>query len=170
MCLIYLKCQWIDYFSKRLIRFSKQIINHIFEIRAEKEWGDGIRGLSMSAARYALLKLEESPPHVKNWRPQILLLVKCSSKSDTNQLDKLKHQLSDTEENIGTEVKNEENKFNIEIQHPNSFAFATQLKAGKGLFVCASVVPGEFIANKEYAKACKKVKFYKKEIYNLKQI
>lgn len=44
--------------------------------RAEKEWGDGIRGLSMSAARFALLKLEEGPPHVKNWRPQILILLK----------------------------------------------------------------------------------------------
>ena len=36
--------------------------------RAEKEWGDGIRGLAMSAARYSLHKLEEGPPHVKNWR------------------------------------------------------------------------------------------------------
>ena len=36
--------------------------------RAEKEWGDGIRGLSLSAARYALLRLEEGPPHTKNWR------------------------------------------------------------------------------------------------------
>ena len=44
--------------------------------RAEKEWGDGIRGLAMSAARFALLRLEEGPPHVKNWRPQILILLK----------------------------------------------------------------------------------------------
>ena len=44
--------------------------------RAEKEWGDGIRGLAMSAARYSLLKLEQGPPHVKNWRPQILILLK----------------------------------------------------------------------------------------------
>lgn len=36
--------------------------------RAEKEWGDGIRGLSLSAARYALLRLEVGPPHTKNWR------------------------------------------------------------------------------------------------------
>lgn len=35
---------------------------------AEKEWGDGIRGLSLSAARYALMRLEEGPPHTKNWR------------------------------------------------------------------------------------------------------
>lgn len=37
-------------------------------IRAEKEWGDGIRGLSLSGARYALLRLEVGPPHTKNWR------------------------------------------------------------------------------------------------------
>jgi potassium/chloride transporter 4/5/6 len=43
---------------------------------AEKEWGDGLRGLAMSAARYALLRLEEGPPHVKNWRPQLLILFK----------------------------------------------------------------------------------------------
>uniref|UniRef100_A0A673BS54 Solute carrier family 12 member 6-like n=1 Tax=Sphaeramia orbicularis TaxID=375764 RepID=A0A673BS54_9TELE len=43
---------------------------------AEKEWGDGIRGLSLSAARYALLRLEEGPPHTKNWRPQLLVLLK----------------------------------------------------------------------------------------------
>uniref|UniRef100_A0A672FYP9 Solute carrier family 12 member 6-like n=1 Tax=Salarias fasciatus TaxID=181472 RepID=A0A672FYP9_SALFA len=41
-----------------------------------KEWGDGIRGLSLSAARYALLRLEEGPPHTKNWRPQLLVLLK----------------------------------------------------------------------------------------------
>ncbi|KAI1888664.1 hypothetical protein AGOR_G00187470 [Albula goreensis] len=43
---------------------------------AEKEWGDGIRGLSLSAARYALLRLEEGPLHTKNWRPQLLVLLK----------------------------------------------------------------------------------------------
>ncbi|KPP77210.1 solute carrier family 12 member 7-like [Scleropages formosus] len=42
---------------------------------AEKEWGDGIRGLSLNAARYALLRLEEAPPHTKNWRPQLLVLL-----------------------------------------------------------------------------------------------
>uniref|UniRef100_A0A8C0IQS4 Solute carrier family 12 member 6 n=1 Tax=Chelonoidis abingdonii TaxID=106734 RepID=A0A8C0IQS4_CHEAB len=43
---------------------------------SEKEWGDGIRGLSLSAARFALLRLEEGPPHTKNWRPQLLVLLK----------------------------------------------------------------------------------------------
>ena len=38
---------------------------------AEKEWGDGIRGLALSAARYSLLRLEQGQPHTKNWRPQV---------------------------------------------------------------------------------------------------
>ncbi|XP_072139566.1 solute carrier family 12 member 7-like isoform X2 [Mobula birostris] len=42
---------------------------------AEKEWGDGIRGLSLNAARYALLRLEDGPTHTKNWRPQLLILL-----------------------------------------------------------------------------------------------
>ncbi|GFN93071.1 solute carrier family 12 member 4 [Plakobranchus ocellatus] len=47
---------------------------------AEQEWGDGIRGLAMSAARYSLLRLQSGPPHTKNWRPQLLLLMKLDDK------------------------------------------------------------------------------------------
>ncbi|CAL4060077.1 unnamed protein product, partial [Meganyctiphanes norvegica] len=55
------------------------IIYKYIEYRgAEKEWGDGIRGLALSAARYSLLRLEEGPPHTKNWRPQILILSKLT--------------------------------------------------------------------------------------------
>ena len=53
------------------------IISHC---RAEKEWGDGLRGLALSAARFSLLRLEEGPPHTKNWRPQIIVLAKLDSK------------------------------------------------------------------------------------------
>ncbi|KAG8512398.1 Solute carrier family 12 member 7 [Galemys pyrenaicus] len=52
---------------------------------AEKEWGDGIRGLSLNAARYALLRVEHGPPHTKNWRPQVLVLLNL----DTEQ--RVKH-------------------------------------------------------------------------------
>ena len=34
----------------------------------------------MSAARFSLLRLEEGPPHTKNWRPQILVLAKMDAK------------------------------------------------------------------------------------------
>ncbi|XP_012150143.1 solute carrier family 12 member kcc isoform X3 [Megachile rotundata] len=82
---------------------------------AEKEWGDGIRGLALSAARYSLLRLEEGPPHTKNWRPQILILAKLTD--------------------------------DLVPKYRKMFAFASQLKAGKGLTICVSCIEGDYIQN-----------------------
>lgn len=58
------------------------IIYKYIEYRgAEKEWGDGIRGMALTAARYSLLRLEEGQPHTKNWRPQILVLSKLNDEN-----------------------------------------------------------------------------------------
>lgn len=97
----------------------RQYVQNVCVFRAEKEWGDGIRGSALMAARFALLRLEEGPPHTKNWRPQIMILVKP------------------TEENLP--------------KYRKLFTFAAQLKAGKGLTVCAAVVQGEY--SKKAAKA-----------------
>lgn len=40
-----------------------------------KAWGDGISGLTMTAAQRALLHLDEEP-HTKNWRPQLLVFCR----------------------------------------------------------------------------------------------
>ncbi|XP_069675639.1 solute carrier family 12 member 4 isoform X2 [Periplaneta americana] len=90
---------------------------------AEKEWGDGIRGLALSAARYSLLRLEEGPPHTKNWRPQILILAKLTS--------------------------------DLVPKYRKLFAFAAQLKAGKGLTVCVSVIRGDYARGVGEAMAAK---------------
>ncbi|XP_023030765.1 solute carrier family 12 member 4 isoform X3 [Drosophila tropicalis] len=88
------------------------IIYKYIEYRgAEKEWGDGIRGMALTAARYSLLRLEEGPPHTKNWRPQILVLSKLND--------------------------------NLLPKYRKIFSFATQLKAGKGLTICVSVIKGD---------------------------
>ena len=66
-----------------MLRHKKKIFGvflSTFFFRAEKEWGDGIRGLALSAARFSLLRLEDGPPHTKNWRPQILILAKLDDK------------------------------------------------------------------------------------------
>ncbi|XP_020708843.1 solute carrier family 12 member 4 isoform X2 [Athalia rosae] len=90
---------------------------------AEKEWGDGIRGLALSAARYSLLRLEEGPPHTKNWRPQILILAKLTD--------------------------------DLVPKYRKLFAFASQLKAGKGLAVCASCISGDYSKSSGEAMAAK---------------
>lgn len=77
----------------------------------------------MSAARFSLLRLEEGPPHTKNWRPQILILVKLTA----DYLPKYKR----------------------------LFSFAAQLKAGKGLTICASVIGGDFTRAYSEAMAAK---------------
>lgn len=82
---------------------------------AEKEWGDGITGLALSAARYSLLKLEDNSYniHTKNWRPQLLILVKLKSDS-------------------------------FELKNYKLLTFGSQLKAGKGLTIVSSVIKGSF--------------------------
>eukprot|EP00057_Strongylocentrotus_purpuratus_P012775 XP_011667249.1 PREDICTED: solute carrier family 12 member 4 isoform X2 [Strongylocentrotus purpuratus] len=67
------------YYALVAIGVAAFIYKYIEYQGAEKEWGDGLRGLSLTAARYSLLKLEEGPPHTKNWRPQILVLCKLNS-------------------------------------------------------------------------------------------
>ena len=62
--------------------FIAVVIHQYIAFRgAEKEWGDGIKGLSLQLARYALLQLEERPLHAKNWRPQLLVLCKLHPES-----------------------------------------------------------------------------------------
>ncbi|XP_053449521.1 solute carrier family 12 member 7 isoform X3 [Nycticebus coucang] len=66
-------CSW--YYALVAMLIAGCIYKYIEFRGAEKEWGDGIRGLSLNAARYALLRVEQGPPHTKNWRPQVLVLL-----------------------------------------------------------------------------------------------
>merc|ERR1712088_2457 len=68
------------YFALLAMGIAGVIYKYIEYRGAEKEWGDGLRGLALSAARFSLLRLEEGPPHTKNWRPQIMILAKLDSK------------------------------------------------------------------------------------------
>lgn len=85
-----------------------KILHLLFLIlnRAEKEWGDGIRGLSMSAARYALFRVDEAPPHTKNWRPQLLAFLN---------------------------VQRNEDEGSYSLRHPKLLNFLYQLKAGTAI-------------------------------------
>merc|ERR1719433_1580472 len=118
MCLaVMFMSSW--YFALLAMGIAGVIYKYIEYRGAEKEWGDGLRGLALSAARFSLLRLEEGPPHTKNWRPQILILAKLDDK--------------------------------LNVKHKRLFTLASQLKAGKGLTVGATVVQGEY--GKMYAEA-----------------
>ncbi|XP_066480133.1 solute carrier family 12 member 7 isoform X4 [Tiliqua scincoides] len=112
-------CSW--YYALVAMLIAGCIYKYIEYRGAEKEWGDGIRGLSLNAARYALLRVEQGPPHTKNWRPQVLVLLNL----DLEQL----------------------------VKHPRLLSFTSQLKAGKGLTIVGSVLPGIYLD--KYAEAQK---------------
>ncbi|KAI4824070.1 hypothetical protein KUCAC02_012613 [Chaenocephalus aceratus] len=76
-------CSW--YYAMVAMGIATCIYKYIEFCGAEKEWGDGIRGISLSAARFALMRLEEGPPHTKNWRPQMLVLVSVDAEQNVEQ-------------------------------------------------------------------------------------
>ncbi|XP_038870963.1 solute carrier family 12 member 5-like [Salvelinus namaycush] len=76
-------CSWFYAIVAMVIAGS--IYKYIEFRGAEKEWGDGIRGISLSAARYALMRLDEGPAHTKNWRPQLLVLVSTDVEQNVEQ-------------------------------------------------------------------------------------
>ncbi|XP_072571801.1 solute carrier family 12 member 5 isoform X2 [Paramormyrops kingsleyae] len=76
-------CSW--YYAIVAMVIAGCIYKYIEFRGAEKEWGDGIRGLSLSAARFALMRLEEGPPHTKNWRPQLLVLAGLDAEQAVEQ-------------------------------------------------------------------------------------
>ncbi|XP_071814976.1 solute carrier family 12 member 6-like isoform X2 [Apostichopus japonicus] len=107
------------YYALVAMAIAASIYKYIEFQGAEKEWGDGLRGLSLQAARFSLLKLEDGPPHTKNWRPQILVLCKLNE--------------------------------DLTLQFKQLLTFASQLKAGKGLTIVASVIEGNY--NEKFPEA-----------------
>ncbi|KAF8370349.1 kcc-2 [Pristionchus pacificus] len=63
------------HFALIAIFIGAGVYKYIEYIGAQKEWGDGIRGLGLAAARFALLNLEEKDEHSRNWRPQLLVIM-----------------------------------------------------------------------------------------------
>ncbi|MFH4981399.1 hypothetical protein AB6A40_008108 [Gnathostoma spinigerum] len=62
------------HFALVAIFIGAAVYKYIEYAGAEKEWGDGLRGVGLSAARFALLNVDHRPQHTKNYRPQLLVL------------------------------------------------------------------------------------------------
>lgn len=85
----------------------------------------------MSAARYALFRVDEAQPHTKNWRPQILAFVNVVRNDDENTFT---------------------------LRHPKLLNYLYQLKAGRGLVVTASILQGDFIENHQHIEPVRSVR------------
>ncbi|CAO4373486.1 unnamed protein product [Caenorhabditis nigoni] len=72
------------HFALIAIVIGAGVYKYIEYAGAEKEWGDGLRGLGLSAARFALLNLDDKPQHSRNWRPQLLVLAPDVESANTN--------------------------------------------------------------------------------------
>lgn len=106
------------------------LYNYIEYKGAEKEWGDGMTGLSMSTAIYALTKLNKELKHTKNWRPQVLTLLKMREDDyyDNNQ-------------DLQTEDLNYDNT-QFTDQDSRLVILSSMLKGGRGLNIYASCLKG----------------------------
>uniref|UniRef100_A0A915BHS6 Amino acid permease/ SLC12A domain-containing protein n=1 Tax=Parascaris univalens TaxID=6257 RepID=A0A915BHS6_PARUN len=74
------------HFALVAIFIGAAVYKYIEYAGAEKEWGDGLRGLGLSAARFALLSIDTRPQHTKNWRPQLLVLSPEDEESEEGLL------------------------------------------------------------------------------------
>lgn len=124
--------------------------------RAEKEWGDGIRGLSLSAARFALMRLEEGPPHTKNWRsvtnfdPQLFFFFLNYCTDEEFVLLFARPQIL-----VLVSVDKEQN-----VEQPRLLSLTNQLKAGKGLTIVGTSVQGTFLDSYTEAQRADQVSSY----------
>jgi potassium/chloride transporter 4/5/6 len=110
------------HFALLAIFIGAAVYKYIEYAGAEKEWGDGIKGLKLSAARYALLTVDtRHEQHTRNWRPQLLVLYP--------NLPWLR--------NSGPQVLAEKQE--------KLLGFVSQLKAGKGLTLVAECMEGNYI-------------------------
>uniref|UniRef100_A0A1I8AIB6 Solute carrier family 12 member 6 n=1 Tax=Steinernema glaseri TaxID=37863 RepID=A0A1I8AIB6_9BILA len=119
------------HFAFIAIFIGAAVYKYIEYAGAEKEWGDGLKGLALSTARFALLNIDTSP-HTKNWRPQLLIV--CPPEALT-----------------GDPGASEEPSQDERIAE-GLFHFVSQLKAGKGLTLVAHCLEGDFTRNAAVAQ------------------
>lgn len=75
------------YFAIIALFIGAAVYKYIEYAGAEKEWGDGLKGLALSAARFALLNVDSrAEHHSRNWRPQLLVLLP-PSKQDRKRVN-----------------------------------------------------------------------------------
>ncbi|XP_031465098.1 solute carrier family 12 member 5-like [Phasianus colchicus] len=82
LALLFLTC-W--FYALPALCMAAMLYKYVEYCGAASEWGEGLRGLQLSAARIALLSLEEGPEPTNSWRPQLLVLLKLDSELRVSQ-------------------------------------------------------------------------------------
>jgi solute carrier family 12 (potassium/chloride transporter), member 4/6 len=109
------------YFALVAIFIGAGVYKYIEYAGAEKEWGDGLKGLTLSAARFALLNVDSSgQQHSRNWRPQLLVLYPDSGPMAGPR------------------------QSHVEENQRGLLSFVSQLKAGKGLTLITECITGNY--------------------------
>ena len=104
--------------------------------RVENQWGDGMRGLRYQRARTSLEELEKlkDGPHIKNWRPQALIVSSLLSSSSSSSSSFFFPQ-------VLLLCKMHGDDFELSDQH--SLRLLEQLKGGRGLCILGSIIEVE---------------------------
>ncbi|XP_059164423.1 solute carrier family 12 member 5-like [Physella acuta] len=122
-------CSW--QYAIVAIFLAYLMYNYLEYKGAEKEWGDGMTGLKMTSALYALMRMKHDYMHIKNWRPQVLVLLKLKNITMSQ-----------------TEFNNEDMAL-VQV--------ADMLKAGKGLTMFGTVIQGTIGVMKEEKQQLKQI-------------
>lgn len=144
------------YFALVAIFIGAAVYKYIEYSGAEKEWGDGFKGLALSAARFALLNVDSrGEHHTRNWRPQLLVLYPESTVSSTKSLSSISDSIN---KDSDVEKENFEQAYkNIDETRQGLLSFVSQLKAGKGLTLLAKCIVGNFQTDAEIIPIHKQV-------------
>lgn len=138
------------YYALVAVFIGAAVYKYIEYAGAEKEWGDGLKGLALSAARFALLNVDSSGiQHTRNWRPQLLVLYPESTT--------LTSTLNSKNNNSNNKQDFEQSFKNIESTQSGLLSFVSQLKAGKGLTLLVKCITGNFQTDAEIVPIHKEV-------------
>ena len=102
----------------------------------------------MSAARYALFRLDEAQPHTKNWRPQLLAFINAH-KNDEDDTYSLRHLRV---MNFLYQLKAGKQNALIVLLHMGEFDL------GRGFVVAASILEGDYLENRRHIEPIRAVR------------
>eukprot|EP00930_Biecheleria_cincta_P096598 TRINITY_DN8841_c0_g1_i2.p1 TRINITY_DN8841_c0_g1~~TRINITY_DN8841_c0_g1_i2.p1 ORF type:complete len:1089 (+),score=175.20 TRINITY_DN8841_c0_g1_i2:220-3267(+) len=85
------------------------------------KWGDGFQGMKFQLAKNILMSLE-SKSHIKNWRPQLILISEASF----------------------DEAHKEQGSFSLKVHDSELLKLASQLKNGRGYIVLGGICSTDF--------------------------